>query len=193
MNKLKKSKHVASELKMFIFCVVVLTVLYPELFWSWYTSLGSQTQIHKCSKVLISGVSFCQCFLSQSRERDVLSYSEHKIAKNFQGFTPGPQWGGLTALAQTLWQHNGLSPHYAHRKTSMPTKKLLDAALTDNHLLMFYESFIYQWFTNPNFLWCCKSFASHLGKPLLFVLCLFHNIFRKPLELGTCFYCGYHF
>ena len=36
------------------------TVPYPELFWSWYTSLGSQAQTPKCSKVLISGVSFHQ-------------------------------------------------------------------------------------------------------------------------------------
>ena len=27
----------------------------------------------------------------------VLSYSECKIVKIFQGFIPGPQWGGLTA------------------------------------------------------------------------------------------------
>ena len=32
-----------------------------------------------------------QCALS------VLSYSEYKIAKMFQGFSPGYHWGGLTA------------------------------------------------------------------------------------------------
>ena len=83
-----------------------MTVLYPELFWSQYTGLGFQTQTLKCSKVLISGVSFRQCSLSQNQESDVLSYSEHKIAKNFQGFTPGPHWGGLTALPQTPQLHN---------------------------------------------------------------------------------------
>ena len=70
-------------------------VSYPELFWSQYTGLGSQTQTPKCSKVLISGVSFHQRFLSLSQESDVLSYSEHKIAKNFQGFAPGPSGNGL--------------------------------------------------------------------------------------------------
>ena len=60
-----------------------------------YTDLGSQTQTPKCLKVLISGVSFCQHSLLQSQESDVLSYSECKIAKNFQVFAPGPYWGGL--------------------------------------------------------------------------------------------------
>ena len=76
------------------------SVPYPELFWSWYTSLGSQTQTLKHSKVLISAVSFPQHSLSQSQESNVLSYSEYKIAKNFQGFAPVPHWGGLTALPQ---------------------------------------------------------------------------------------------
>ena len=83
-----------------------MTVLYLDLFWSQYTGLGSQTQTPKCSKVLISGVSFHQRSLSQSQESDVLSYSERKIAKNFQGFAPGPHWGGLTALPQTPQLHN---------------------------------------------------------------------------------------
>ena len=103
-------------------------VLYPELFWSWCTGLGSQTQTPKCSKVLISGVSFCQHSLLQSQESDVLSYSECKIAKNFQGFTPGPHWGGLIALPQTPWLHNGFSHCYASQKTGTP-QKLLDMAL----------------------------------------------------------------
>ena len=42
------------------------------------------------AQVLISGISFCQCSLLQSQESDVLIYSEHKIAKNFQSFAPGP-------------------------------------------------------------------------------------------------------
>ena len=79
-----------------VFCPFTpYTVLYPELFWSQYTSLGSQTQTLTCSKVLISGVSFRQHSLLQSQESYVLSYSECKIAKNFQGFTPRPHWGGL--------------------------------------------------------------------------------------------------
>ena len=47
-------------------------------------------------KVLISGVSFRHCSLSQSHESEVLSYSECKIAKIFQDFAPGPHWGQLT-------------------------------------------------------------------------------------------------
>ena len=77
-------------------------VPYPELF-----------QTPKRSKVLISGVSFRQRSLLQSQESDVLSYSECKIAKNFQGFAPGPHWGGLTAPPQTPRLHNGFSPRYA--------------------------------------------------------------------------------
>ena len=81
------------------FCKILTnTVPNPELFWSQYTGFGSQTQTPKHSKALISGVSFHQCSLSQSQESDVLSYSKHKIAKNFQGFAPGPYWGGLTVL-----------------------------------------------------------------------------------------------
>ena len=89
---------------------------------------GSQTQTPKCSKVLISGVSFCQRSLLQSQESDVLSYSERKIAKNFQGFAPGSHWEGSTASSQTPRLHNGFSPCYACRKTGTP-KKLLDTAL----------------------------------------------------------------
>ena len=64
-------------------------VPYPGLFWSQYTALGSQTPTPKRSKVLISGVSFRKRSLSQSQKSDVLSYSEPKIAKNFQGFATG--------------------------------------------------------------------------------------------------------
>ena len=78
--------------------------------------------------MLISGVSFRQRSLSQSQESDVLSYSERKIAKNFQGFAPEPHWGGLTAPPQTPRLSNGFSPGYTLRKTGTP-KKLLDAAL----------------------------------------------------------------
>ena len=42
----------------------------------------------KLSKVLISGVSFCHCSLSQSHESNVLSYSECKIAEKFSGLCP---------------------------------------------------------------------------------------------------------
>ena len=30
--------------------------------------------------------------------------------QNFQGFTPGLHWGGLTVPPQTPWLHNGFSP-----------------------------------------------------------------------------------
>ena len=93
---------------------------YPELFWSRYNSLGSQIQSPKCSKVLISGVSFCQCSLLQSQESDVLNYSECKIDKNFQGFAPGPYWGELPVTPQTPHLHNSFSCSYAHWKTSTP-------------------------------------------------------------------------
>ena len=82
------------------------SVPYTELFWSRCTSLGSQTQTPKCWKVLNSSVSFHQHSLSQSQESDILSYSECKIAKNFQGFTPGCHWGGVTAPPQTSQMHN---------------------------------------------------------------------------------------
>ena len=95
---------------------------YPELFWSRYTSLGSQIQSPKCSKVLISGVSFCQRSLSQSQESNVLNYSECKIDKNFQGFAPGPYWGGLPVPPQTPHLHNGFSHSYTRWKTSTPQK-----------------------------------------------------------------------
>ena len=72
-----------------------VVVLYQKLFWSWYPGLGSQTQTSKLSKVLISGVSFCNCSLSQSHESNVLSYPECKIAENFSGFCP------LTPLGRT--------------------------------------------------------------------------------------------
>ena len=110
-----------------------IPVPYPELFWSWYTCLGSQTQTPKRLKVLISGVSFCQHSLSQSQESDVLSYSECKIAKNFQGFVLGPHWGGLTVLPQTPQLYNSFSPCYTRWKTSTP-QKLLDTALHTTNL-----------------------------------------------------------
>ena len=109
-------------MKKWVVRLSTLSVLYPELFWSWYTGLRSQTQTLKCSKVLISGVTFCQCSLLQSQESNVLSYSECKIAKNFQGFAPGPLWGGLTVLPQTPRLHNGFSPCYTHWKNWHPQK-----------------------------------------------------------------------
>ena len=36
---------------------------YPELFWSWYIGLGSQTKTPELSKVLVSSVSFHHCLL----------------------------------------------------------------------------------------------------------------------------------
>ena len=126
------------------------SVPYPELFWSWYTGLGSQTQTPKYSKVLISGVSFCQHSLLQSQESNVLSYSECKIAKTFQGFAPGPHWGGLTALPQTSWLHNGFSLCFAHRKTSTPIK-LLDTALgliLQNNENYSEKKYVDLWFTD---------------------------------------------
>ena len=101
--------------------------------------MGSQTQTPKRSKVLISGVSFRQRSLSQSQESDVLSYSERKITKNFQGFAPGPHWGGLTAPSQNPQLHNGFSPCYARRKTGTP-KKLLATALTSYSNLKFHNN-----------------------------------------------------
>ena len=95
-------------------------VSYPELFWSQYTGLGSQTQTPKCSKVLISGVSFHQRSLLQSQESAVLSYSECAIATNFQGFPPGHHW--TTAPPHIPWLDNGFSPCYARRKTGTPPK-----------------------------------------------------------------------
>ena len=74
----------------------LIAVPYPELLWSRYSSLGSQTQTPKLSKVLISGVSFHHRSLSQSHKSNVLSYSECKIANIFQGFTPERHWGRLT-------------------------------------------------------------------------------------------------
>ena len=65
--------------------------------------------------------------VAEPRER-CLSYSERKIAKNFQGFATGPHWGGLTAPPQTPRLHNGFSPRYARWETGTP-KKLLDTAL----------------------------------------------------------------
>ena len=114
----------------------------PELFWSRYNGLGSQTQTPKCSKKLISGVSFRQRSLSQSQEGDVLSYSECKIAKNFQGFTPGPHWGGLTVLPQTPRLNNSFSPRYARWKTHAP-KKLLDVALFSSEWWVIYWIFLF--------------------------------------------------
>ena len=65
------------------------SVSYPELFWSGYTGLGSQTQTPKLSKVL-------RVWGSENHGSNVLSHSERKIAKLFRAFTPGPHWGGLT-------------------------------------------------------------------------------------------------
>ena len=69
------------------------TVPYPKLFWSWYTSLGSQTQTPKLSKLkkLIN--------IKQTNDRscDVLHYSECKIAKTFKGWGGGGwEWGRST-------------------------------------------------------------------------------------------------
>ena len=76
-----------------------ISVPYPELFWSWYTGLGSQTQTSKRSKVLISGVNFRQRSLSQSQESNVLRYLERKIAKKFPGFCPWTPLGRAYSAA----------------------------------------------------------------------------------------------
>ena len=78
----------------------LISVLNPEHFWCKLSSTS----------------------LSQSQESNVLSHSECKIATNFQGFVPGPCWGGLTALPQTPWLYKGFSPCYACQKTSTPPK-----------------------------------------------------------------------
>ena len=103
-----------------ILYIPMLPVPYPELFCSWYTGLGSQIQTPKRSKVLISGVSFPQRFLSQSQESNVLSYSERKLTKNFQGFAPGPHWGELTALPQSPQLHIGFSSFSLVKKPVSP-------------------------------------------------------------------------
>ena len=126
-----------------------------------YTPLGSQTPTPKRSKVLISGVSFRKRSLSQSQKSDVLSYSEPKIAKNFQGFATGPHWGGLRALPQTPRLHNGFSPHYTRWKTGTP-KKLLDTALlciywvTNSDNLCLFVVQLVQWI--PEMLVCWEIF-----------------------------------
>ena len=107
-----------------LFVVFIIKICAPVSF----KIISYKLKPPKRSKVLISGVSFHQRSLSQSQESDVLSYSEHKIATNFQGFAPGPHWWWLTALPQTPRLHNGFSPRYACRKTGSP-KKLLDTAL----------------------------------------------------------------
>ena len=94
-----------------------LAVPYPELFWRWYTGLGSQIQPPKCSKVLISGVNFCQRSLSQSQESNVLSYSERKIAKKFPGFRPRTPLGRAYSAAPDSRLPNGFSPRYTRRGT----------------------------------------------------------------------------
>ena len=124
---------------------------YLELFWCWYTSLGSQTQTPKCSKVLISGVTFHQCSLLQSQESDVLSYSEHKIAKNFQGFPPGLHWEGLTVLSQTPQLHSGTQ------------KNLLDMALQNDHFLLI--------------IWHCQVRFASILTPHYFTLSVGYSLF----------------
>ena len=57
---------------------------YPELFWSWYTCLGSQTQTPKCSKVLISGVSF---HVAEPREW-CFELFRMQNSQTFPGFCP---------------------------------------------------------------------------------------------------------
>ena len=83
--------------------------------------------------VLVSGTSFHHCSLSQSYESDVLSYSECEIAKIFQGFAPGPHWGGITPPPPPPPPPLDLPSCatvflLAKRKTGTP-KKLLDTAL----------------------------------------------------------------
>ena len=98
-NSLWSSVHKDINLLFLILSLSLSSVPYPELFWSQYTGLGSQTQTSKRSKVLISGVSLHQCSLSQSQESDVLSYSERKIAKKFPGFHPWTPLGRAYSTA----------------------------------------------------------------------------------------------
>ena len=80
-------------------------------------------------------------FVTEPREW-CLSYSECKIAKNFQGFAPGPHWGGLTVLPQTPLLQNSFSPCYVHWKSSIP-KKLLDTALVRHlYFIFFFMSWV---------------------------------------------------
>ena len=68
--------------------VIISSVPYPELFWSWYTGLGSQTQIPKCSKVLISGVSFCQRSLSREQCFELFRTQNSQKVPGFCPWTP---------------------------------------------------------------------------------------------------------
>ena len=168
---------------------------YPELFWSQYTGLGSQTQTPKCSKVLISGVSFCQHSLSRSQESDVLSYSKGKIAKDFQGFAPGPHWGGLTAPPQTPRLHNGFSPRYACWKTGTP-QKLLDTAMTaiPTPWLLILDSLTIQRAIS-NILWHFKLLLKCVPNELplfqsevlslMFVICIEPKVNQMVCMIGT--------
>ena len=74
------------------------SVLYPELFWSQYTGLGSQTQTSKCSKVLISCVSFCQRYLLQSKER-YFELFRMQNSQTFPGFHPWTLLGRADSVA----------------------------------------------------------------------------------------------
>ena len=68
--------------------ISIYSVPYPGLFWSWYTSLGLQTQTPKLSKVLISGLNFCHHSFWQSHESNVLSLFRMQNSQNFQGLCP---------------------------------------------------------------------------------------------------------
>ena len=78
------------------FSSVLFTVAYPELFWSQYTGLGSQTQTPKLSKV--------QKLIHLKIDNDrhwatkamLLGIQNAKTAKICRGFTPGPHWGEFT-------------------------------------------------------------------------------------------------
>ena len=127
-----------------------MSVPYPELFWSRYTGLGSQTQTPKLSKVLIPGISFHHCSLSQSHESDVLSLFTMQNSQHFLGFCPWTRLGRAYSASQTKQLHNGFSPHHAHWKTDTP-KKLLDTALNILNYFMFLLKWAIADMTRDNF------------------------------------------
>ena len=118
------------------------SVPYPELFWSRYTVLGSQTQTPKLSKVLISGISFRHHSLSQSQWEQCFELFRMQNSQNFPVLCP---WTPLrraysAPFHQTPQMHNGFSPCYACRKTGT-LKKLMSFSRI---LLIFMNSVFLQ-------------------------------------------------
>ena len=123
-----------------------LPVLYPELFWSWYTCLGSQTQTPKLSKVLISGLSFRHHSLLPSHNSNVLSLFRMQNSQNFLRLCPWTPPGRAYRAPQNTQLYNEFSPSYTRRKTSTP-QKLLDTALityTNYYYYYYYQLLMHQ-------------------------------------------------